>query len=133
MQTTGKDPDGNVVVEEGLNEPISKSFLKLIAQMASSNELIELALKELHPGVKEMLNTQDTSFLLGFVNCAQYFHDTITGLMINTITEKYGPTQELDSRDSQTIRFASMIDASAYYCVTLLAERGYLDLDDESN
>ena len=133
MQTTGKGSDGTVVVEESLTEPLSKSFLKLIAKMAAKNELIDLAMKELHPNLKDMLRGQDNTFLLGFINCAQYYHDLITGLMVNPINEKYTPGQELDSRDSQTIRFASMIDASAYFCVILLAERGYIELDDESN
>lgn len=137
MQTTGKDNDNDkeqtVTEGEDLNSPLSVEFLKLIAQMASKNELIELALEELHPGVKEMLEAQETTFILGFVNCAQYLHDMISGLLVDTITTKYNPTEELDSRDSQTIRLAAMIDAAAYYCVTLLAERGYVDLDVKSN
>jgi len=133
MQTTGKNSGGGVVVEESLTDPLSKEFLKLIAKMAAQNELIELALKELHPGVKNMLQGQDTEFILGFVNCAQYFHDMITGLLVDPITKKYEPSEELDQRDAQSIRFASMIDATAFYCVILLAERGYIDLEEESN
>jgi hypothetical protein len=80
-----------------------------------------------------MLKGQDTNFILGFVNAAQYTHDTVSGLLIDPINQKYKPAEELDQRDTQIVRLASLIDASAYYAVLLLAERGYLDLEEEPN
>jgi len=131
MQTTKKDTE--VIEGEDLNEPLSVGFLRLIHKAAVDSSLIKLALKEMHPGVKEMLSKQGDQFLLGFVNCAQYLHDTATVLLVDPISNKYKPNEELSKIDSQTIRLVSIIDASAYYCVQLLADRGYLTIDDETN
>jgi len=132
MQTTGKGTD-ITIGDENLNGTLSAGFLRLIAKMAANNELIKLALKEMHPGVKEMLQGQDDQFLLGFVNCAQYFHDTATVLLVDPISNRYKSNEELSQEDSRTIRLVSLIDASAYYCVQLLADRGYLDVEGGTN
>ena len=133
MQSTGSNRDKGLEIDP--KEPLSKEFLVQLATVIPQNELAMMALEGLPKDMKTMLKSQNTEFLVGFINSSQFTSDTLTHFVVNPLLREHqeNPREDMDPRAANIFRALAIANATTYYAVQLLVERGYINLDVVTN